>query len=35
MPTYNGGAPLLGYRITIKAANGSYIEDTLYCDGSD
>jgi hypothetical protein len=35
MPLYNGGSPLLGYRITIKAHNGSYIEDVQDCDGSD
>lgn len=35
VPTYNGGSPILGYRITIKTFDGDYIEDLDNCDGAD
>ena len=34
-PAYDGGTPLLGYRVTIKTHDGDYIEDLVNCDGAD
>jgi len=35
IPAYNGGTPLTGYRIKIKKADGSFIEDKTACNGAD
>jgi hypothetical protein len=32
-PAYDGGSPLLGYRIKIKTSAGQYVESTEHCDG--
>ena len=34
-PSYNGGTPILGYRIKIKANDGTFIEDIVNCNGAD
>jgi hypothetical protein len=32
-PTYDGGSPLLGFRVQIKTALGTFEEETEHCDG--
>jgi len=34
-PAYNGGTPLLGFRVLIKSKAGDFVEDTDNCDGHD
>lgn len=34
-PSYNGGSPILGYRIKVKQQDGSYSEQSTYCNGMD
>ena len=34
-PTYNGGTPILGYRVKIVQQDGSSSEQANYCNGMD
>jgi hypothetical protein len=34
-PTYNGGSPILGFEILIKQKDGTLVENTEFCDGSE
>jgi hypothetical protein len=34
-PTYDGGSPLLAYRIYIQTESSDYVEQTEYCNGDD
>ncbi len=34
-PSYNGGSPLLGYRIKIQEQDGDMTETVTYCNGLD
>ena len=34
-PAYDGGTPLLGYRVTIKTHDGFFVEDLVNCEGAD
>lgn len=34
-PDYDGGTPLLGYKIKIQSHDLSFVEQLLYCDGRD
>lgn len=32
-PAYNGGTPLIGYRVKFKTSTGDYVESLAECDG--
>lgn len=32
-PDYNGGSPLLGYRVKVRTQDGSFVEETTHCNG--
>jgi hypothetical protein len=35
LPDYDGGSPLVSYRVKIQDHQGSFVEDLANCDGTD